>query len=155
MTPGGLFSRLVATLGGLAGLRRYREARQPELHQISGLPARKFDAVRESEEETRREYVPPPEIDETSDPRSELVVALLLIAAAVAFAGFVVFYVVDEDTQLLGLCLGLGLVLAGTAAALAGKRVVIQEKTTDEYKDYGDREEQIEVEDHLVEAKVG
>jgi ubiquinol-cytochrome c reductase iron-sulfur subunit len=150
MTPGGLFSRVVAALGGLSGLRR----RRGELHQIIPPGEREFDAVRE-EEMRRREFVPPPELDETGDPRAELVVAVLLIGAAIAFAGFVVFYVVSEDTQLLGLSVGLGLVLAGVASALAGKRVVIQEKTTDEYKGYGDREEQIQVEDHLVEGKVG
>jgi len=156
MTPGGLFSRVVAALGGLSGLRRRRYDRQAELHQVSDPAGKKSDAVRASDEETRRrEFVPPPELDETPDPRAELVVALLLIAASVAFVGFVVFYVVSEDTQLLGLCIGLGLVLAGVASALAGKRVVIQEKLTDEYKDYGDREEQIQVEDHLVEGKVG
>jgi quinol---cytochrome c reductase iron-sulfur subunit len=136
MSPGGVLARIVAALGGAAGLRRHSEE-----HQEKVAP--------------RRETVPPPELDESPDPRSELVVALLLIAAAVAFAAFVVFYVVSEDTQLLGLCIGLGLVLAGAASALAGKRVVLQEKTTDEYKDYGDREEQIEVEDHLIEAQVG
>jgi len=103
----------------------------------------------------RRESVPPPELDETPDPRAELVVALLLIAAAIAFAGFVVFYIINEDTQLLGLCVGLGLVLAGVASALAGKRVVIQEKATDEYKAFGEREKRREVENHLVEGKVG
>ncbi|MGN6256467.1 MAG: ubiquinol-cytochrome c reductase iron-sulfur subunit [Solirubrobacterales bacterium] len=157
MTPGGVFARIVAALGGAAGLRRRREERQAELHQISSLPEEKFDAVRESEEARRAlaEHVPPPELDESSDPRAELIVALLLIAAAVAFVGFVVFYVVNENTQLLGLCIGLGLVLAGAASALAGKRVVIQEKATDEYKDYGDREERREFENHLVEGKVG
>jgi len=162
MTPGGFFARLVTALGGVSGLRRRRRGRQAELHQLFHPVDRKVDAVRESEEASRgygatrrEEPVPPPEIDETSDPHAELVVALLLIAAAIAFAGFVVFYVVSEDTQLLGLCLGLGLVLAGVASALAGKRVVIQEKTTDEYKDYGDREERREVENHLVEGKVG
>ncbi|HEX6456040.1 MAG TPA: Rieske (2Fe-2S) protein [Solirubrobacterales bacterium] len=141
MSPGGLFAPIVAALGGLGGLRRFQTS--PRYSPEKGG----------NDEE--REGVPPPELDESSDPGAELVVALLLIAAAVAFAGFVVFYVVDENTQLLGLCIGLGLLLAGTASALAGKRVVIQEKTTDEYRDYGDREEQIEVEDHLVEGKVG
>ena len=156
MTPGGLLSRVVAALGGLSGLRRRSEQQhhQGELHQISYPAEEKSDAVR-SEEVRRREYVAPPELDERPDPRAELIVALLLIAAAVAFAGFVAFYVVSEDTQLLGLCIGLGLVLAGVGSALAGKRVVIQEKATEEYKDYGDREEQREVENHLVEGKVG
>jgi ubiquinol-cytochrome c reductase iron-sulfur subunit len=140
MSPGGVFARIVAALGGAAGLRRSQEKRQAEP---------------EEEATRRRETVPPPELDESSDPQAELIVALLLIAGAIAFAGFVVFYVVSEDTQLLGLCIGLGLILAGTASALAGKRVVIQEKATDEYKDYGDREERREVENHLVEGKVG
>jgi ubiquinol-cytochrome c reductase iron-sulfur subunit len=156
MTPGGIVARLVAALGGAGGLRRRRDDRQAELHQISGPADRKSDAVREAEEGAgRREAVPPPEIDETSDPRAELVVALLLIAAAIAFVGFVVFYVVDEDTQLLGLCIGVGLLLAGTASALAGKRVVIQEKSTEEYEEFGDREARRELENHLVEGKVG
>ena len=158
MTPGGIFSRLVAALGGAAGLRRRRqEKRRAELHQLDHPADSQVDAVRASEDGTARlaEHVPPPELDETSDPRAELIVALLLIGAAIAFVGFVVFYVVSEDTQLLGLCIGLGLVLAGTASALAGKRVVIQEKITDEYKDYGNREERRQVENHLVEGKVG
>ncbi|HET7507470.1 MAG TPA: hypothetical protein VFJ53_03850, partial [Solirubrobacterales bacterium] len=141
MTRGGVFSRIVATLGGLGGLRRRRRAeRQGELHQLDHPADSQVDAVRGG----WREEVPPPELDETSDPRAELYVALLLLAAAIAFVGFVVFYVVSEDTQLLGLSIGLGLVLAGVAAALAGKRVVIQEKATDEYKDFGDREERRE-----------
>jgi quinol---cytochrome c reductase iron-sulfur subunit len=140
VTRGGVIARLVAALGGAAGLRRQEERAQ---------------AQQEARSQEAAEYVPAPEPDESSDPRAELIVALLLIAAAVAFAGFVVFYVVNEDTQLLGLCIGLGLVLAGTASALAGKRVVMQEKTTDEYKDYGDREERREVANHLAEGKVG
>jgi ubiquinol-cytochrome c reductase iron-sulfur subunit len=155
MTPGGVFSRVVAALGGLSGLRGRREHRRAELHQLEHPADGQVDAVRDPAEARRREHVQPPSLDESSDPRSELIVALLLIAAAIAFAGFVVFYVVSEDTQLLGLCIGLGLVLAGAASALAGKRVVIQEKTTDEYKDYGDREERREVENHLIEGKVG
>jgi len=121
MTPGGIFSRLVAALGGAAGLRRRRqEKRRAELHQLDHPADSQVDAVRASEDGTARlaEHVPPPELDETSDPRAELIVALLLIGAAIAFVGFVVFYVVSEDTQLLGLCIGLGLVLAGTATAI-------------------------------------
>jgi quinol---cytochrome c reductase iron-sulfur subunit len=139
VTRGGIVARIVAALGGLGGLRRDEEP-PPQPEEAAAQPA---------------ETVPPPQLDETPDPRAELIVAVLLIAAALAFAGFVVFYVVDENTQLLGLCVGLGLLLAGAASALAGKRVVIQEKTTDLYKEFGDREEQIKVEDHLVEGKVG
>jgi ubiquinol-cytochrome c reductase iron-sulfur subunit len=164
MTRGGVFARLVAALGGVSGLRRRRrEERQAELHRMSPPAGGEVDAAASPGEKDGRgegaarfaEQVPPPELDESGDPRAELVVALLLVLAAVAFAGFVVFYVVGEDTQLLGLCIGLGLVLAGVASALAGKRVVIQEKTTDAYEDHGDRAERRQVENHLVEGKVG
>lgn len=164
MTRGGIIARIVAALGGLGGLRRGEERWQREEHDRQREEEARQRGSAGAEDPRPRgqerdaappETVPPPQLDEAPDPRSELIVALLLIAAAVAFAGFAVFYVVDENTQLLGLCVGLGLVLAGVASALAGKRVVIQEKTTDAYKDYGDREEQIKVEDHLIEAKVG
>ena len=139
MSRGGIVARLVAALGGLGGLRRGNDG-EPEQGGTPPEPA---------------ESVPPPELDESSDPRAELVVALLLLTAALAFTGFVVFYVVFDDTQLLGLCVGLGLVLAGVAAALAGKRVVIQEKATEEYKDFGEPRERQRVQNHLVEGKVG
>jgi ubiquinol-cytochrome c reductase iron-sulfur subunit len=151
MSRGGIVARIIAALGGLGGLRRDEEERPGSGAGEASPPA----GAPPAETVPRAETVPPPELDETPDPRSELVVALLLFAAALAFAGFAVLYVVDENTQLLGLCVGAGLVLAGIASALAGKRVVIQEKSTDEYKDYGDREEQIKVENHLVEGKVG
>jgi ubiquinol-cytochrome c reductase iron-sulfur subunit len=157
MTRGGVIARLVAALGGLGGLRRREKetdgARGPRRFQTFGP----YEGAKDGNDAgpERVERVPPPELDETPDPRAELIVALLLLGAAIAFAGFVVFYVVNEDTQLLGLCVGLGLVLAGVASALAGKRVVIQEKATDTYKDYGDREERRQVENHLVEGKVG
>ncbi|HEX5984094.1 MAG TPA: Rieske (2Fe-2S) protein [Solirubrobacterales bacterium] len=144
MSRGGIFARLVAALGGLRSLRRFHPS-----------PRHSEDNGGNGEAVGLAEEVPPPELDESSDPRAELVVALLLFAAALGFGGFVVFYVVFDDTQLLGLCVGLGLILAGIASALAGKRVVIREKSTEPYKDYGDRREQQEVQNHLVEGKVG
>jgi ubiquinol-cytochrome c reductase iron-sulfur subunit len=144
VSRGGIVARLVAALGGLRGLRRFQTS-----------PRHREDKGGNDEAPGRVEEVPPPELDESSDPRAELIVALLLIAAAVGFAGFVVFYVAYDDTQLLGLCLGLGLVVAGVASALAGKRVVIQEKATDEYEDHGEPAEQRQVQNHLVEGKVG
>ncbi len=144
MSRGGIAARLVAALGALRGLRRFQHLRSHNNEKGGNDPA--SEGV---------EVVPPPELDESSDPRAELVVALLLLAAAVAFVGFVVFAVVSEDTQLLGLCVGLGLVLAGVASALAGKRVVIQEKATEEYKDFGEPRERQQVQNHLVEGKVG
>lgn len=152
MTRGGVIARLVAALGGLGGLRRREESADDRLRTSPRYGEEKGG---NDEAAKRDEAVPPPVLDETPDPRAELIVALLLLAAAVAFAGFVVFYVVGHNTQLLGLCVGLGLVLAGVASATAGKRVVIQEKATEEYKDYGEPAEQREVVNHLVEGKVG
>ncbi len=130
--------RLLATLFALLFFRRRRRAAEP------GTEPRQTDAG-----------VPPPRFDATSDPGAELLVALLLFAAALAAAGFVLFYLVDQNTQLLGLCLGLALMLAGIASALAGKRVVVDEKATEEYHEFGDREEQQWVQNHLVEGKIG
>jgi ubiquinol-cytochrome c reductase iron-sulfur subunit len=162
VSPGGVLARIVAALGGASGLRRHvreqapgrKPHKDPNCIKFPGQEAGNLMQFEDSRAALAEE-VPAPELDESSDPRAELIVALLLIAAAVGFAGFVVFYVVSENTQLLGLCIGLGLVLAGVASALAGKRVVIQEKTTDGYKDFGDPEERRRVENHLVEGKVG
>ncbi|MGD9734621.1 MAG: ubiquinol-cytochrome c reductase iron-sulfur subunit [Solirubrobacterales bacterium] len=137
------FARLVAVLGGLAGLfRRRRPAPRPWGEREQSTP------------EQIAEEVPPEQIDTTPHPGSELIVALLLFAAAIGFAGFAFFYVVNMDTQLLGLCIGIGLVLAGVAAALAGKRVVFDEKSTEEYEDFGDEETQREVENLALEGKI-
>lgn len=107
-----------------------------------------------AEEPEEAEPVPPDELDASPDPAAELLVALLLFAAALAAAGFVVFYAVNRNTQYLGLCLGLALLLAGTAAALAGRRVVLREKTTEAYHEFGDREEQRQVENLVIEGKI-
>jgi ubiquinol-cytochrome c reductase iron-sulfur subunit len=146
----GRIARLVAVLGGLAGLRRGRHSPDSTStpRTAPGVPSPEPAAA-------DPETVPPDEIDASPDPGSELVVALLLLAAALAFLGFVAFYAIDDDTQLLGLCVGLGLLLAGAASALAGKRVVIEEKTSDDYHEYGDQEERREVENLLLEGKLG
>jgi ubiquinol-cytochrome c reductase iron-sulfur subunit len=97
-----------------------------------------------------------PDLPEPESPTRELetgagdravgtVVALMLLAA-LGFAGFVVFYVANPDTQLLGLCLGGGAVLIGIALAVAGKRIVPQETAESEYHDFGDHLEQVELE---------
>jgi len=83
----------------------------------------------------------PPEALERETPstaRAERLAAALLLAGALAAAGFVVLYVVRPDTQLLGLCLGGALVLCGIAAAFAGKRVVPQETASEPYEELAD-----------------
>jgi ubiquinol-cytochrome c reductase iron-sulfur subunit len=97
-----------------------------------------------------------PKVPEPESPTRELdtgaegwatgTVVALLLAASLGFGGFIVFYVAFPDTQLLGLCLGGGLVLLGVALAVAGKKVVPQERAENEYHDFGDHLEQVELE---------
>jgi ubiquinol-cytochrome c reductase iron-sulfur subunit len=65
--------------------------------------------------------------DQPPNRRAELVVALLLLLAFLAFAGFIAAYVASGDTQYLGLALGIGLSALGGALALASRTVVAQE----------------------------
>ncbi len=105
-------------------------------------------------ERTERPAEPPlpVEHDVEGDPRAELLVAAGLLLGALGAAGFIVFYVVFPDTQLLGLTLGLALVFLGAATALAGKRVVLQEKVAEEYHYFGDERPQGEVEEIVKEG---
>jgi ubiquinol-cytochrome c reductase iron-sulfur subunit len=78
--------------------------------------------------------------------RAELLVAALLAGAALAACGFVVVYVVDVDTQLLGLTLGLALVALAAAAVVAGKGLVPQEVKAEERPDFTDPDERARAE---------
>ena len=62
-----------------------------------------------------------------SSPRTEVLVAVLLAAAGLLGAGFVVAYLLTDSTQLFGLTLGGALLCIAAALILAGKRVVPQE----------------------------
>lgn len=70
--------------------------------------------------------------------RAELLVAALLALAALAAVAFVIVYVVDVDTQLLGIALGGALMLLAAAAVIAGKALVPQVEATDERPDFAD-----------------
>ena len=59
-------------------------------------------------------------------------VVTLLLASALASAGFVALYAAHPDTQLLGLALGGALCLLAAAAVVAGKRLVRQETITED-----------------------
>jgi ubiquinol-cytochrome c reductase iron-sulfur subunit len=128
-------ARLLATAFGLVLFRRRRQAGL----QVPG----------------DRERLPPDEVDAEPDQRAETLAAILLLGAALAATAFVVLYVADADTQLLGLCLGLSLLACGVASALAGKRIVIQEKSSEEYPDFGDLEEQRDVDGLLERSGTG
>jgi ubiquinol-cytochrome c reductase iron-sulfur subunit len=71
-------------------------------------------------------------------PRVELLVAALLAGAALAACVFVVVYVVDVDTQLLGLALGAALLALAAAAIVAGKALVPQETKSEDRPDFAD-----------------
>jgi quinol---cytochrome c reductase iron-sulfur subunit len=83
-------------------------------------PARPEEGEGDDGVDPRRRTVP-------HDPRAELIVALLLIAAGLGGLAFAVAIALDADTQILGVTLGGGLACLAAALILAGKRVVIQE----------------------------
>src|SRR4051794_23215601 len=68
-----------------------------------------------------------------SSPRAELVVAALVGGCALAALAFVVvFFALPDETQLLGLALGLALALLGAALVVAAKKVVPREQAIEE-----------------------
>jgi ubiquinol-cytochrome c reductase iron-sulfur subunit len=80
-----------------------------------------LDAELSPEEDPSERIVP-------ASPRSESVVAGMLIGAAICGFGFLVCYILDQlDAQLLGLCMGLMFLFLAAAAIVAGKFVVPQE----------------------------
>jgi quinol---cytochrome c reductase iron-sulfur subunit len=81
---------------------------------------------------------PPTRRELPGDRRAELVVAALLLAAGVLGVAFLVLYVVWDDTQILGLALGLGLACAAAALVVAGNQVVVQETAEEERPDLGE-----------------
>jgi ubiquinol-cytochrome c reductase iron-sulfur subunit len=68
------------------------------------------------------------------------VLALLLVATAAAVA-FVVLYVVEPDTQLLGIAIGVAFGLLAAASVLFGKRVVRPEQAVEEYGEWHHEQE--------------
>jgi ubiquinol-cytochrome c reductase iron-sulfur subunit len=70
--------------------------------------------------------------DEPS-PRAELLVVALLLAAALASAGFVVAYALDAANELLGGTLAAALALVGVALAVASRQLVVNEELEEDY----------------------
>jgi len=79
-------------------------------------------------------------------PRAELVVALLLLAAAACAGVFLVAYALDwaNLTQWLGLSLGASLWLVAIALIVAAKRLVVVEERTESYPPEGGAAEEQE-----------
>jgi ubiquinol-cytochrome c reductase iron-sulfur subunit len=72
--------------------------------------------------------IDPSEREVPSNAQAELLVAILLVLGGLLGLGFTTIYIVlDHNTQLLGLCLGLAFVMLAAACIVAGKLVVPQE----------------------------
>jgi ubiquinol-cytochrome c reductase iron-sulfur subunit len=87
--------------------------------------------------------------------RAEGVVVLLFLASALCAIGFVVVYALDrlpDQTQLLGLSLGLAFAFLAAASILLGKRVVATEELEKDYPPPAHLEEQGEVEQIVEES---
>lgn len=90
--------------------------------------------------------------------RIERIVLALLGLTAAAGVGFIAVYVTSNDTQLLGLSLGLAFLFLAGAAVIAGKRIVDQRKAVEERKEIGHvaaAEEAIEAIDAVHEDATG
>jgi quinol---cytochrome c reductase iron-sulfur subunit len=74
----------------------------------------------------RKQALPAGPSPRQPDRRAENLTLLMLMFATLAAAAFIALYIVNPDTQFLGLALGLALVAIGAACAIAGKRVVPQ-----------------------------
>ncbi|UGS38364.1 QcrA and Rieske domain-containing protein [Capillimicrobium parvum] len=122
-----LLARLIAAIAVWKRVVRHR-------HDDTGLPEPEAD---------------PREREIQADRRAETLVALLLFAAAACAIAFIVFYVVDDDTQLLGLAAGLALALIAAALMVAGLRVVPQVTEVEPRPELDDRVEQEEVVDEV------
>ena len=124
-------SRLARMLGGLVAVRAaFRAARSKQ------VPPR---PPQESDVDPRKRVVP-------SNRRTEGLVALLLVVAALfAFAFTVVYVVLSANTQLLGIAIGGALLLLAAACIVAGKFVVPQETAVEERGPLLDEEQTKEV----------
>jgi len=71
-------------------------------------------------------------------PRAELVVAALLLLAALSAAAFIAVYAIDripDQTQFLGLSLGLAFAFIAAALIVTGRNLVVTEELDGEYAD--------------------
>jgi ubiquinol-cytochrome c reductase iron-sulfur subunit len=108
------------------------------------------------EDDTRRSPVAsPPPAPPSRSPGGEKVVVAALFLSALASIAFVVVYIVDADTQFLGLTLGLVFAFLAVAAIVAAKKVVSQRKTVEERPQLVDPELEEEVASTLEEATEG
>jgi ubiquinol-cytochrome c reductase iron-sulfur subunit len=136
--------------------RQERERREQEQAEWEAMSQDGRDKLRQ-ERQKGRPGVPPPSRERDVGPSGPVVggVTVLLLLSSVAAAGFIVFYVAFPDTQLLGLCIGLALLLLGIASAWSGKRLFPREEVVEERHDFGDEDKQEEFEGILEESIEG
>ena len=118
--------RWVSSIAGrlIAIWTAWRAARAPQA-ELAGEQALAARQPSGADTDPRRRIVP-------ADRRAETWVAvLLLLGAAAAIAFLVIYIVLQTDTQLLGLAMGVALALLAAAAIIAGKRVVVQETSVE------------------------
>lgn len=89
----------------------------------------------------RRERIVAPQ---EPDPAGSGLVLLLLAGASLGAAGFIVSYILDAGTQLLGVSIGVAFACLGAAAITAGKRLVPEEEEEEEVPERVHAEERLE-----------
>jgi ubiquinol-cytochrome c reductase iron-sulfur subunit len=131
--------------------------RNPLLRALVALGALLLGRGRRRRQQRGRRAEPPParELHVGADRRAEDAVLVLLLAATVAAVAFVVVYVLEPDTQLLGLALGLALAFLAAACAAGARRLVPQEQAAEEYPEFGDEEVQADVDAIVREGGAG
>jgi ubiquinol-cytochrome c reductase iron-sulfur subunit len=82
------------------------------------------------------------------DPRAELIVVGLLLAASACAVMFIVVYALDWSnlTQWLGLCLGGALAFLAAALIVFGRSLVVTEELEEDYPEVGEPSEEVAVE---------
>jgi len=101
----------------------------------------RIGALRRRRDPSKHDEADDPSRREAGAPEwAQRLVPALLALTALAGLGFVALFVVDPNTQLLGLCLGVGLALLAGALILAGGWLVPQETKVENRPMYGDRE---------------
>jgi quinol---cytochrome c reductase iron-sulfur subunit len=89
---------------------------------------------------------------------ADRIVLILLALTSFAAMGFIAVYLTGNDTQLLGISLGLAFLFLAMAAVVAGKKIVDQRKAVEERKPVGvarDAEEVIHTLDRIEEDTTG
>jgi ubiquinol-cytochrome c reductase iron-sulfur subunit len=124
---------------------------------VRGRRRRRERAEAERREQLeRREGLPEiVEREPTATPYAELLVLGALGVTTLAAIGFVVAYIVDPNTQLLGLTAGVAFAGLATACVVAARGIVPDERAESTYHEFGDEVAQEDVETIVESAADG